>query len=89
MICHFNKCLNIVLIVIICLHVLSIFRDECYSSTYPASIKTRHACMKAYLQFEAALDKLEKPVAIVCKSSRRAGAVYSAFKGMTLFKGNK
>lgn len=62
-------------------HIPFNHRDECYSSTYPASIKTRHACMKAYLQFEAALDKLEKPVAIVCKSSRRAGAVYSAFKG--------
>ena len=36
--------------------------------------------MKSYLKFEHAIDLLQKPLAIVCKSNRRAGLIYSIYK---------
>lgn len=63
------------------LHIPFDSTNECFSSTYPQSLKLRHECLKSYLAFENALDTLSRPVAIICKSSRRAGAVLSAYKG--------
>lgn len=41
--------------------------------------------IEEYKKFERALDTLERPTALVCKSARRAGAVYTAYSVRSLF----
>eukprot|EP00596_Hydrurales_sp_CCMP1899_P006903 CAMPEP_0119047990 /NCGR_PEP_ID=MMETSP1177-20130426/56300_1 /TAXON_ID=2985 /ORGANISM="Ochromonas sp, Strain CCMP1899" /LENGTH=400 /DNA_ID=CAMNT_0007023293 /DNA_START=62 /DNA_END=1264 /DNA_ORIENTATION=+ len=51
--------------------------DAAYQSNCETVIAVRQ-----YSQFESALDRLQRPTAIVCKSARRAGAIYAAYKGV-------
>lgn len=56
-----------------------------FISTLPEYQVQNNDIMKAilaYKNFEYALDHLQTPIAIVCKSSNRASAIYAAFKGI-------
>jgi hypothetical protein len=48
-------------------------------AAYQSNCETVTA-VRSYSQFESALDKLQRPTAIVCKSARRAGVIYAAYK---------
>jgi protein tyrosine phosphatase (PTP) superfamily phosphohydrolase (DUF442 family) len=57
--------------------------DACHSA-YQADVASNpNVAILAYKRFEAAIDSLPAPIAIVCKSATRASAVLAAYKGVT------